>query len=181
MHLYKLVVCTCASSHYAYVRRLHVTRYPDRKQERSRQHRTKSVLIPSPMKTSKVFSAFCLERRERCAASPEQPSPDSRDFNHSAELVTPPQPPLIPIAATRHCHANLLVHTDVSTHVLEPSRRPHHGLQLKFCMIFKHKRRLFCSLLGKICSITGHKTTVCGYTHKRKTASRQRAVSVSYM
>lgn len=50
--------------------------------------------------------------------------------------------PHIPNAATCHCHANLLVHTDVSTHVLGLSHRPHHWLAIKvLCNLEKERNR----------------------------------------
>ena len=66
---------------------LRATRGPVEKQERDGQHRNQIPLDPLAYENIKS-SAFCLHRRQHCAASPEQPSPDSRDFNHSAELVT---------------------------------------------------------------------------------------------
>lgn len=76
---------------------------------------------------------LCIVLRGTRPTLPEQSSPDSKDFNHYAELVTtsPPLSPPTPKGATHSCHANLIVHTDVSTHILELSYTPHHGLAIK--------------------------------------------------
>lgn len=69
-----------------------------------------------------------------------------QSFCWARNPIPPPPRTFIPNAATRQCHANFLVHTDVSTHVLKLPHGRHHGLAIK---VTKDERRPFCIPLSK--------------------------------